>query len=57
MAELGYLMHLPYGDVVGEPYELFAVEVGSVSRGTEITGAKNVTVGYGLNEKTEQTLP
>lgn len=57
MGDLGHLYHLPYGDADGLPMEHFAVEVGSVSRGTETTGAKNVTVSYGLNEKTDETVP
>lgn len=55
--DLGHLYHLPYGDTAGEPMEHYAVEVGSVSRGKEITGAKTVVVSFALNELTEETIP
>jgi hypothetical protein len=47
--ELGYIMHLPYGDVAANKYDLFTVEVGSVSPSTATTGAKMVDVAFGLN--------
>lgn len=52
LGDLGYVLHLPYGEGTGKKYDLFAIEVGSVSAGTETTGAKNVVVAYGLNAKT-----
>lgn len=52
LGDLGFICHLPYGDTASATYDLFAVEVGSVSASTEITGAKQVMVAFGLNEKT-----
>lgn len=57
MGDLGHLYYLPYGDTAGEPMEQFNVEVGSVSRGKETTGASNVVVSYGLNEKVDAVVP
>jgi hypothetical protein len=50
MGDLGYVLHLPYGDTAGLKYDLFTVEVGSVSASTEISGAKQVAVMFGLND-------
>lgn len=57
LGDLGHLYYLPYGDTATEPMEQYDVEVGSVSRGKEITGASNIVVTYALNEKTEPAVP
>lgn len=57
MGDLGHLYYLPYGDTAGEPMEQFDVEVGSVSRGKETTGASTVVVSYALNAKLDGVIP
>lgn len=55
--DLGYVLHLPYGDTATRPMEVFTVEVGSVSRGKATSGAQLVDVGFGLMDKDESTVP
>jgi len=52
VGDLGYILHLPQGDVATKKMHQYAVEVGSVSPGTATSGAQLVDVAFGLNEKT-----